>query len=73
MSLRRAKSEHMPMGEGIYLGLEAEEEMTSQQQYGDSSSLMEKTQAERNRKGLTGDITPQGKDRQPKTPNKPST
>jgi hypothetical protein len=47
--------------------------MTSQQQYGDSSSMMEKTQAERNRKGLTGDITPQGKNRLPKTPNKPST
>jgi hypothetical protein len=61
-----------PEGRGIYLGLEAED-MTSQQQYGDSSSMMEKTQAERNRKGLTGDITPQGKNRLPKTPNKPST
>ncbi|GBG08200.1 MULTISPECIES: hypothetical protein [Paenibacillus] len=45
----------------------------SEQQYGDSSSLMEKTQKERNQKGLTGDITPQAKNRQPKTINKPST
>jgi len=47
--------------------------MSDQQQYGDSSSLMEKTQKERNRKGLTGDITPQGKNDKPKTINKPST
>jgi hypothetical protein len=47
--------------------------MSEHQQFGDSSSLMEKTQKERNRKGLTGDITPQGKNEKPKTINKPST